>query len=153
MSGGLAMERFDFDRIVLPPDVRRAMVELARTFRKEPTPSEGILWQALRCRKLDGVRFRRQQPLGPFVVDFFAADCRLIVEVDGPIHDTRREADRERQQFLESLGFRFVRVASGLVESDLPEALGIIRRAVSAASSPSPLRGRGGRGVRGGLPG
>jgi Protein of unknown function (DUF559) len=55
----------------VPEDLRRRMVEVARHLRQEATPSEDILWEALRGNKL-GVRFRRQQPIGPFVIDFCA---------------------------------------------------------------------------------
>jgi very-short-patch-repair endonuclease len=62
------------------------MVEIAREFRKQPTKSEHILWGALRGKKLDGLKFRRQQPIGTFIVDFYNSAYRLVVEVDGPIH-------------------------------------------------------------------
>src|SRR5947209_16678215 len=100
------------DRWPVPEDLRRQMVEGARVFRKEPTPTEGQLWQAIRDRQLDGVKFRRQQNIGPFVVDFFSAEQRLIVEVDGPIHESQRKADEIRQHLLESLGLRFVRLST-----------------------------------------
>jgi len=60
----------DFPRLAVSPEIQRKMLELAREFRKELTPSEDILWQALRGKKLDGTKFRRQQPVGYFVVDF-----------------------------------------------------------------------------------
>ena len=113
----------------VPRGLRARMVEVARQFRKNPTPSEAILWQALRGRRLDGHRFRRQQPIGPFVVDFFNAAERLIVEVDGPIHESQREVDAERQRLLEGLGLRFLRLPATLVETDLPSALDAIREA------------------------
>ena len=74
-------------RIVVPPEIRRKMIEIARDFRKEPTEGERILWGALRGKKLDGIKFRRQQPVGYFVVDFYASAFRLVVEADGPIHE------------------------------------------------------------------
>jgi very-short-patch-repair endonuclease len=113
----------------IPQALRARMVEVARQFRKRPTRSEAILWQALRDGRLGGRRFRRQQPFGPFVVDFFCASERLVVEVDGPVHETQREADALRQQLLESLGLRFLRVPAALVEEDLPSALAAIRDA------------------------
>jgi very-short-patch-repair endonuclease len=116
------------------------MVVIARSFRKEPTRSEAILWQALRGKKLDGVKFRRQQPIGPFVVDFFAPAHRLIVEVDGPIHAAQQEADRQRQELLESLSLRFVRISAKLVENNLAQALEIIQ---NAFPPPTPLMGEG----------
>ncbi|MCS7352289.1 MAG: DUF559 domain-containing protein, partial [Anaerolineae bacterium] len=113
------------DRWNIPQALRRRMVEVARQLRKNPTPSEAILWAALRGKKLDGVKFRRQQPIGPFVVDFYASAYRLVVEVDGGIHDdpTQRALDVERQRLLESLGLRFVRIPAKVVEHDLPRAL------------------------------
>jgi very-short-patch-repair endonuclease len=137
------------------------MVELARQFRRESTPSEAVLWQAVRGRKLEGIKFRREQPIGPFVVDFFAASERLIVEVDGPIHESQVEADARRQGLLEELGFRFVRIQSEVVERDLATALEMIRAGIfrgrqvvergqgepSPPQPPSPKGGEGGVGV------
>ena len=125
-------------------ELRQRMVEIARQFRKDPTPSEAILWGALRGKQLDGVKFRRQQSIGPFVVDFYAPTQRLIVEVDGPIHDFQQQQDAERQQLLESLGLRFVRVSARLVEADLSRALNLIRAAfLPHPLTPSPLVGEG----------
>ncbi len=118
------------ERWEVPPALRAKMVQVAREFRKRPTRSEAMLWQALRGRQLGSRRFRRQQPLGPFVVDFFCASARLIVEVDGPIHESQRQADAERQLLLESLGLRVLRLPAALVEDDLPRALAIIERAL-----------------------
>jgi adenine-specific DNA methylase len=77
--------------------LRVKMQEVARQFRKEPTPSEAILWEALRNRKLEGRKFRRQHPIGTFIVDFYCDEEALVVEVDGPIHDYQQDLDRQRQ--------------------------------------------------------
>jgi len=137
------------DRWEISEDVRRRMVEVARHFRKASTPSEALLWEALRGRRIDGIKFRRQQPIGPFVVDFYAPEKRLVVEVDGGVHATQVEHDRERQELLETLGLRFLRVPAELVERDLAAVLQTIRTALAQAVPPSPLVGEGGRGVRG----
>ena len=138
----------DFPRIVVPPEIRRKMVEIAREFRKEPTKSEAILWEALRGKKLDGIKFRRQQPVGYFVVDFYNSVYRLVVEVDGPIHDNQVEVDRARQDILEILGLNVLRVKSETVEKNLPYALDEIRAKIEelkikANESPSPVLGEG----------
>jgi very-short-patch-repair endonuclease len=117
----------DFPRLKVSPELRRKMLEVARQFRKEPTPSERILWQALRGRKLDGVKFRRQQPIGPFVVDFYNSDYRLIIEVDGPIHNYQVEADKARQEMLEILGFTILHLKAEMVEMNLGAAMTLIR--------------------------
>ena len=133
----------DFPRIVVSPEIRRRMVEIAREFRKEPTKSEAILWEALRGKKLDGIKFRRQQPVGYFVVDFYNSVYRLVVEVDGPIHDNQIDADRARQDILEILGLNVLRIKSETVEKNLPRALDEIRAKIEnlkikANESPSP---------------
>ena len=130
-------------RLEVPEEVRRKMVEAARQFRKAPTPSEAVLWQALRDRQLDGIKFRRQQPIGPFVVDFFAPALRLVVEVDGPIHAAQQEADRQRQELLEMAGLRVFRLTAEEVEHNLPQALTNLRNFIK--NLPSPFMGEGER--------
>ena len=137
----------DFPRIAVPPEIRRKMVEMARVFRKEPTEGEKILWGALRGKRLDSIKFRRQQPIGCFVVDFYASVFRLVVEVDGPIHDQQVEADKVRQDILEVLGLTVLRIKTEIPEKGLPIALEIIRARIQEIKQnpyfPSPLVGEG----------
>jgi very-short-patch-repair endonuclease len=107
----------------ISPALHAKMVDIAKELRKKSTPSEAILWQALRNRKLEDRKFRRQQPIGAFVVDFYCGAERLVVEIDGSIHETQKELDLERQTLIESIGVRFIRITSNLVETDLPLAL------------------------------
>ena len=81
----------------------------ARQLRKNQTDAEQKLWSHLRRRQLDAFRFRRQQPIGPYVVDFFCPEARLIVEVDGGQHAERTEQDAERTEWLEARGYRVAR--------------------------------------------
>jgi very-short-patch-repair endonuclease len=137
----------DFPRIVVPPEIRRKMIEIAREFRKESTPGEKIMWNALRGKKLDGIKFRRQQPIGYFVVDFYSSAYRLVVEVDGPIHESQKEADAARQEILVILGLNVLRIKTELVEHDLLRALALVRNSIRNikqsrnSSIPSPLMG------------
>lgn len=133
-----------FDGLVSPA-VRKRMVEIARDFRKEPQPSEALLWSALRNRQLGGFKFRRQQPIGAFVVDFYCDQAALVVEVDGPVHHFRQEADRQRQELLEGLGLRVLRISADHVDSDIDKVLSRIEQALLANNLPSPS-GRGARG-------
>ena len=113
----------------IPPDIKRKMHSLARELRQRATFAEGLLWQGMRSRRLDGRKFRRQVPIGVFVVDFYCASERLVVEVDGPIHEYQQEADQLRQELIEALGIRFVKLQNHEVEDNLPSALEKIRRA------------------------
>lgn len=120
------------ERIAVSAERRRRTRERARSLRNAPTPSEAHLWQALRKRNLAGHRFRRQQPIGPFIVDFFCPAARLVIEVDGPIHADQQEADQERQRIIEAAGYRVVRIPSLLVEQQIDQALQIIHAALVA---------------------
>ncbi len=82
--------------------------EKALEMRKNPTPAEEKLWETLRRDNL-GEHFRRQQIIGKFIADFVCLPKKLIVEVDGDIHDYQKERDRERIEFFESLGYRVLR--------------------------------------------
>jgi adenine-specific DNA-methyltransferase len=137
----------EFPRIYVSPEIKRKMIEIARAFRKEPTEGERILWGALRGKKLDGIKFRRQQPVGYFIVDFYSSAYRLVVEVDGPIHEQQIEADRARQDMLEVLGLTVFRIKTEIPESNLPLALNMIRRKIQELNQnpkvPSPRVGEG----------
>ena len=119
----------DVDRWEISPALERKMQEVARELRKNPTPAEDTLWQAIRKQQLDGRKFRRQVAIGPFVVDFYCSTERLAVEVDGSIHDMQRDADQARQELIESLGIRFVRLTNDEVEHYLQQSLATIRAA------------------------
>jgi very-short-patch-repair endonuclease len=82
--------------------------ERARELRRDATDAERRLWSALRDRRLRGYRFRRQHPIGDFIVDFACTQHRLIVEADGGQH-ADNEADRRRTAWLESEGWRVLR--------------------------------------------
>ncbi len=96
-----------------------------------PTPSEQILWQHIRGRKLAGIKFRRQQTSDPSS-STSAPSIRLIIEVDGPVHDAlqERERDAARQQLIERLGFRFIRVRAADVEHNTKEVLQQIEKGI-----------------------
>ena len=138
------------DHREIPEALRNRMTEVARQLRKTATPSEDILWKALRGRKLEGRKFRRQQQLGPFVVDFFCAQERLVLEVDGGVHNSQSNLDSERQRLIESLGLRFLRVSAREVEEDLEESLRKVRESFRVEhhpqppGPPSPIQGEGG---------
>ena len=101
----------------------------ARQMRSALTSSEQKLWEAIRGCRL-GVWFRRQLPFGRYVADFVAPSVRLVVEVDGGYHARRRAADARRDRFLAGAGFRVLRLPAGLVEGDLPVAVGRVREAL-----------------------
>ena len=81
----------------------------ARRLRRDQTDAERVLWFQLRDRRLQGWKFRRQVPLGRFVVDFFCVDARLVIELDGGQHAVRSDADAARTGALQAMGYVVVR--------------------------------------------
>lgn len=105
---------------------------VSRDMRRNPTSSEDRLWQALRDRRLDGLKFRRQHSIGSFVVDFYCFEARLAVEVDGPIHRLSAEADTGREEILRARGVRMIRFTNAQVAGDLDGVLAALAAAVHA---------------------
>nr|WP_309691061.1 endonuclease domain-containing protein [Armatimonas sp.] len=101
------------------------LVARARQLRREGTPAERILWEALRGRQLQGMRFRRQHPIETFILDFYCPQHKLVVEVDGGIHTepTVRERDEERQRWIEAHGYEFLRFTNEEILHELPRVL------------------------------
>ncbi|MEK6246864.1 MAG: DUF559 domain-containing protein [Planctomycetales bacterium] len=93
----------------------------AGQLRQNTTGPERLLWSVLRSRQLGGLKFRRQHPIEPYIVDFYCAEARLIVELDGESHDERQQYDTIRGEYLQKLGFEIVRVANDDVFEDLDE--------------------------------
>jgi very-short-patch-repair endonuclease len=105
-----------------------ATVRRARQLRRDMSPPEARLWMALRGKQADGLRFRRQHPLGPFVLDFYCDSVRLAVEVDGFAHVTadRPQRDARRDDWLAARGVRTLRIDARDVRDELDGVVGLI---------------------------
>jgi len=90
----------------------RALLGRRRALRADLTPAEAALWRVLRRSNLYGRKFRRQQSIGPYIVDFYCAAERLIVELEGAAHDSEQSASRDemRERFFRSRGFIVIRL-------------------------------------------
>ena len=115
---------------ILPKSTRT--LSRARALRRDITESERILWMLLRHRRFSGYKFRRQVPLGDFVVDFACYDRKLVMELDGSQHSEPEQADFDarRTARLQAAGFRVVRVATGHLFSDRDGVLEAIWQAL-----------------------
>jgi very-short-patch-repair endonuclease len=125
---------------------RNQTVMRARELRRKPTLPEGLLWQALRPRP-NGIKFRRQHPIGWYIADFYCAAASLVIEVDGESHimGDRPDRDIRRDQWLQAQGLHVVRFNAADVMNDLDAVVwSIIRTALSrlplhhAAHGPPP---------------
>ena len=110
----------------------RKLIGRARALRRQHGSAEVRLWSRLRDRRLAGLKFVRQEPVGPFVTDFVCREARLVVEVDGATHSSDEEVayDRRRDAYLRSVGYRLVRINNGDVYHRLDEVLATIMAAV-----------------------
>ena len=100
------------------PYASEHMIHRARNLRQVETPPEQLLWLALRNGQIGGMKFRRQHPVGPYVVDFYCHSAKLVVEIDGMSHNDKAELDAVRTKALEAEGLRLLRVTNKDVMRD-----------------------------------
>ena len=120
-----------------PPGAWEGLKPLVRGMRREPTPAEERLWDHLRGHQLLGFGFRRQHALSCFVADFYCAKARLVIELDGGIHESRRGQDDWRDTCLAGLGLKVLRFRNEEVMDSLSQVLQRIKEKLNAASPPS----------------
>jgi very-short-patch-repair endonuclease len=125
----------------------KTLTALARKNRKNPTPAETRMWhEVLRMRQLAQYKFLRQKPIGRFVVDFYCAELRLVIEIDGHDHAEKAGDDLERTRFLNGLGLRVIRYGNNEILGNIEgvyEDL-VVRIQYTTPTPPSlPLSGEG----------
>jgi very-short-patch-repair endonuclease len=131
--------------------VEASTLKRARELRRKMTLPEVILWDALRRGRLAKLRFRRQHPCGPYVLDFYLPSARMAIEVDGSVHDSSAQAkhDERRTAWLAEQGVTVLRVAArDILRDELLERVLLAIEQLSAPSTacggpPPPLRGGG----------
>jgi len=108
------------------------MKQIARTLRKNMTLSEILLWQQLKKKQVLGYDFHRQKPIDEYVVDFYCPRLKLVLEIDGDSHDGKEDADRIRQEKLESLGLTILRFWDSDVKSNVDGVVEQLREWIEA---------------------
>jgi len=111
--------------------------------RRNPTEPEKRLWSKLRNRQVGDVKFRRQVWLAGYIADFYAADIKLVIEVDGDDHAVREAADQQRSRILQREGFRIIRFANADIMDNIEAVLEAILMAARSTPSPSQAFGSG----------
>lgn len=106
----------------------------AQELRVRCTEAENILWEELRNNKLDGIKFRRQHPIGRFIADFYCHKFKLVIEVDGSVHDDPlvKENDQIRQEEIELFGLKVIRFKNNDVKKRTLDVINNIRNTVKA---------------------
>jgi very-short-patch-repair endonuclease len=115
---------------------RREILNRARSLRNAMTPIENILWNHIRKKRLSGIIFRRQHPIGQFIVDFYCHEAKLVIEIDGSIHDSdeNKEHDENRTYELEKSGFKVIRFKNEEITDNIDEVLKILQNEIEARS-------------------
>ena len=122
-------------------------LNLKRQLRSELTTAEARLWSRLRAKQCEGLKFRRQHGIGPYIVDFYCPEKSLVIEVDGDIHGVQHQIvrDRRRESYLKSLGLQVIRYMNDDILKNLDGVLeDLYERVLSGSTSPRPsLQRRG----------
>ena len=113
----------------------RHALTAARTLRRNRTDAEGLLWHYLRNKQLDGYRFRRQQPIGPYIVDFACLSRKVLIELDGGQHAEQTSRDEKRDAFLRARGYRVLRFWNTEV---FENCFGVLERVYEAVAGDTP---------------
>ncbi len=115
--------------------IPEALLLRARELRKQQTSAKEILWQCLRSRRLENLKFRRQHNIGQFIADFYCHGARLVIELDGLIHNSQKERDKDRDLWMRSNGFTVLRFRN----EDIFDSLEIVlTKILQTALTPSP---------------
>ncbi len=124
--------------IITGQRVPRDKLDRAKGLRREMTAAEARLWQHVRANRLGGLRFRRQQIIAGFIVDFYCEALRLVVEIDGPVHDDQTADDRERERVLARRGLTVLRFTNDAVMHNLPAVLARLQALAHGRAGPPP---------------
>ena len=104
-------------------DIPEVLLQKAKELRQKQTPAEQMLWQCLRANQLHGAKFRRQHNIGQYIVDFYCHAAKLVIELDGGIHELQKDRDSDRDTYLKSNGLQVLRFPNEEITQNLPQAL------------------------------
>jgi very-short-patch-repair endonuclease len=119
------------------------LLKNAKSLRSNQTDAEAKLWYHLRAYRFMGLKFKRQKPVGNYIVDFVCIEKKLIIELDGGQHAEKAEYDKARTKFLESEGYHVLRFWNHEVLNELEAVLEFIRLKVTLSPTPLPQAGEG----------
>lgn len=122
----------NFEKTGMHQDAKKELFQFARELRERATQAEKVLWEELRMKKLDGFKFRRQHPIGIYILDFYCHNRKLAVELDGKYHLNKDQIkyDIIRTSHLNEVGIKEIRFKNEEVLNDLENVLGKIRNSL-----------------------
>ena len=125
--------------------MNKKLTIIAKNLRKQSTDAERKLWQHLKAKQLQGLKFRRQSPMGNYVLDFICYEKNLVIELDGGQHSIEHRKDELRDNWLKQQGFKVLRFWNNEVLTNTAGVLEVIRK---SCLSPSPYPSPQGRGMK-----
>jgi very-short-patch-repair endonuclease len=114
---------------------------IAKALRKNFTDTERLLWRHLKVKQVEGYKFRRQEPIGSYIVDFVCQEKKIVIEVDGGQHSVEQEKDIERDKWLEGQGYKVLRFWNNEVLTNINGVLEVIRNNLNHPPLTPPLKG------------
>jgi very-short-patch-repair endonuclease len=114
---------------------------IAKVLRRNLTDTEKAIWKHLRAKQMEGYKFRRQEPIGSYIVDFVCHEKRIVIEVDGGQHSIERQRDHERDQWLKEQGYEVLRFWNNEVLTNIEGVLEVIRYCLNHPPLTPPIKG------------
>jgi very-short-patch-repair endonuclease len=112
-------------------EIPEVLLQKAKELRQKQTPAEQMLWQCLRANQLHGAKFRRQHNIGQYIVDFYCHTAKLVIELDGGIHELQKDRDSDRDTYLKANGLQVLRLQNEEITQNLPQVLQTITNHLS----------------------
>ena len=140
--GGTSMSKFQdvLDNIIIGQKVTPEKVKLAKELRQNMTPAEKILWQHLRAKRFQGLKFRRQQIIEGFIVDFYCHSLGLVIEVDGKIHEQQKDYDAAREKIIAAKELVVLRFSNQQITENIELVLKTIAKKIEDIKNSTKLR-------------
>jgi len=121
----------------------KELSNFAKTLRKNSTEAEKLLWKYLRSKQLDNFKFRRQQQIDNYIVDFICFEKRLVIELDGGQHSVETEMDLIRDNYFREQGFKVLRFWNNEISKNINGVMEVIKEILISSPSPQPSPARG----------
>jgi very-short-patch-repair endonuclease len=107
------------------------IIELARKMRNNLTPSEKIVWNEIKEKKISGYKFRKQHPVYRYILDFYCHEKKLAIEIDGDSHKERKDYDEYRDSYVRSIGIETLRFTNEEIENNIANVIEAIKKKLS----------------------
>jgi very-short-patch-repair endonuclease len=103
------------------PVTKKYLLSYSRDLRQQGVLSEALLWNCLKGRQINNLKFTKQKVIGKYIVDFYCAELKTVIEIDGSTHDFKFEYDQERESYIKTFGYRIVKIGDDQIKFNLAD--------------------------------